>query len=140
MTTKSADAGSYSYPDKSEITIPFNTAIGINNYVVTYVINQTITPFPLHPKNNLIITINDSKVYDGGPLVSGYTIATVTGLLPGDSLTAGEVTTKSADAGSYSYPDRSEITIPFNTAVGINNYVVTYVINQTIAPFPLHPN
>ncbi|MBO7391712.1 MAG: formylglycine-generating enzyme family protein, partial [Verrucomicrobia bacterium] len=65
--------------------------------------------------NNLIITINDSKVYDGGPLVSGYTIATVTGLLPDDSLTAGEVTTKSADAGSYSYPDRSEITIPFNT-------------------------
>ena len=130
-TTTKADIGTYTYPATSTITTPFDTAKGIANYTVTYVINQDITPA------GLVITINDTKVYDGTPLVSSYTKATVTGLMSGDSLTAGAATSTSAAVGSYSYPTTSTITTPFNTAKGISNYTVTYIINQTITPAPL---
>jgi len=83
-------------------------------------------------KEILTITINHSKVYDGTPLTTTYTRATCTGLMAGDYLTAGAVTTSSANAGSYSYPDGSMISTPFATSMGIDNYSVVYIINQTI--------
>ena len=130
-TSAGSEVGSYSYPGTSTITTPFETAMGIANYDVTYVINQTIT------RPSLTITINDSKVYGGNPLVSDYSIATVTGLMPGDSLTFGRVQTSSGNAGSYNYPLNSVIIDPFETAMGITSYDVTYVINQMITPAPL---
>ena len=130
-TTGSEKVGSYTYPASSSITAPFNTALGINNYTVTYVINQKITAAPL------VITINDQKIYDASVLVSPYTIATTTGLIAGDYLTAGAATTAKADIGTYSYPKTSTITIPFATAKGIENYSVTYVIDQKITALEL---
>jgi formylglycine-generating enzyme required for sulfatase activity len=83
-------------------------------------------------KGTLTITINDTKAYDGIHLVSGYSIASASGLLDGDKLTAGAATSAGSEVGSYSYPGTSTITTPFETAMGIANYDVTYVINQTI--------
>ena len=83
-------------------------------------------------KEILTITINHSKTYDGTPLTTTYTRATTKGLMAGDYLTAGAVTTSSANAGSYSYPDGSVISTPFATEMGIDNYSVVYIINQTI--------
>ncbi|MBR6461151.1 MAG: SUMF1/EgtB/PvdO family nonheme iron enzyme, partial [Verrucomicrobia bacterium] len=127
VTTKSADADSYSYiAGTSEITTPFATAYGIANYTVTYVITQNIFPA------GLVITIKDTKLYDGTPLVSSYTKATATGLMPGDKLTAGAATSAKAEVGSYLYPGTSTITTPFATAYGIGNYTVIYTITQNI--------
>ena len=125
-TTASSDIGTYLYPVDSKITTPFDTAKGIENYTVTYVITQKIISAPL------TITINDTKTYDGNPLVSSYTIATATGLKQGDKLAAGAATTAGSDIGTYLYPVSSKITTPFDTAKGIKNYMVTYVITQKI--------
>ena len=128
VTSAGSKVGSYSYPDTSTITTPFRTTKGIENYDVTYVINQTITVIRIP----LTITINDTKAYDGNPLISSYTKAVVTGLMPGDSLISGAVQTYGPSAGSYKYPVSSGILLPFETTMGIENYNVTYVINQTI--------
>ena len=83
-------------------------------------------------KDTLVITLDDTKTYDGTPLVSDYSIATATGLMPGDKLTAGVVTSAGSKVGSYSYPNTSMITKPFETEMGITNYNVSYVIKQSI--------
>ncbi len=127
-TTADSDIGNYSYPVNSVISIPFATANGISNYSVSYTVNQSITPAPL------TITINDSKEYDGKVLVSGYTKATARGLIAGDRLVSGAFTSASADVGTYSYPTSSAISTSFDTAKGIYNYTVTYIVNQTINP------
>ena len=128
VQTYGASEGSYKYPVSSGILLPFETTMGIENYDVTYVINQTITIIRVP----LTITINDSKLYDGTPLVSSYSDAVASGLLDGDKLIAGAVTSASSEIGSYSYPDTSTITTPFRTAKGIANYDVTYNIKQSI--------
>ncbi|MBR5605893.1 MAG: hypothetical protein IKW70_05615, partial [Verrucomicrobia bacterium] len=131
FTTDDSVVGIYTYPTSSKITTPFATAYGISNYTVTYVAKQTITAAPL------TIEVTEAKVYDGTPLVSPYTIAKVTGLSSGDSLTAGAFTSASANIGTYVYPTSSSITTPFATAYGITNYVVTYVATQKITAAPL---
>jgi formylglycine-generating enzyme required for sulfatase activity len=128
VQTYGASEGSYKYPVSSGFIVPFETTMGIENYDVTYVINQTITIIRVP----LTITINDSKLYDGTPLVSSYSDAVASGLLDGDKLIAGAVTSASSEIGSYSYPDTSTITTPFRTAKGISNYDVTYNIKQSI--------
>ncbi|MBR5605991.1 MAG: SUMF1/EgtB/PvdO family nonheme iron enzyme, partial [Verrucomicrobia bacterium] len=129
MTTGS-EVGSYSYPDTCMITRPFETAMGITNYNVTYVINQTITPVLLP----LTITINVSMQYNGTSVDCPYAFASASGLLPGDKLTNGFVSSTGSEIGSYSYPDTCTIMIPFETALGIKNYNVTYNINMKIVP------
>ena len=126
VQTYRPSAGSYKYPSNSLIITPFETTMGIANYDVAYVINQTITRIPL------TITINENKVYDGTPLVSSYSVAVASGLLDGDKLTAGAVTSAGSEVGSYSYPGTSTITTPFRTTKGIENYDVTYNIKQSI--------
>ncbi|MBP5760319.1 MAG: SUMF1/EgtB/PvdO family nonheme iron enzyme, partial [Verrucomicrobia bacterium] len=126
VQTSGVSVGSYKYPVSSGIITPFETTMGIENYDVVYVINQTITRIPL------TITINDTKTYDGTPLVSSYSIALASGLLGDDKLTAGAVTSAGSEVCSYSYPGTSTITTPFRTAKGIENYNVTYNIKQSI--------
>ena len=86
----------------------------------------TITPKPL------TITVNDTKVYDGAVLVSGLAKATATGLVSGDALTAGEVTTNGKNVGTYTYNSTATISTPFATTNGISNYDVTYITSQII--------
>ena len=86
----------------------------------------TITPKPL------TITVNDTKVYDGTVLVSGLAKATATGLVSGDELTAGEVTTNEKNVGTYTYNSTATISVPFATTKGIGNYDVTYITSQII--------
>lgn len=86
----------------------------------------TITPKPL------TITVNDTKVYDGSVLVSGLAKATATGLISGDNLTAGEVTTSGKNVGTYTYSSTATISVPFATTLGIDNYNVTYTTSQII--------
>lgn len=86
----------------------------------------TITPKPL------TITVNDTKVYDGTVLVSGLAKATATGLVDGDALTAGEVTTNGKNVGTYTYNSTATISTPFATTNGISNYDVTYITSQII--------
>ena len=120
------------------VAMTTGTATAVGNYLVTTVDGELkITP------RDLTITIgNDTKVYDGTPLVTNYDNATVTveGLQGDATLTAGEVTTSSPNAGTYTYTgttaptaaDGMTITTPFQTSDDISNYNVTYNFTQTI--------
>ena len=120
------------------VAVTTGTATAVGNYMVTTEDGELeVTP------HDLTITIgNDTKVYDGTPLVTNYDNATVTveGLQGGATLTAGEVTTSSPNAGTYTYTgttaptaaDGMTITTPFQTSDDISNYNVTYNFTQTI--------
>ena len=105
------------------------TGLVADNYDITYVSGTLI----VSPKS-LSITLADTKVYDGTALTSSYTEAMVVGLIPGDNLTMGTFTTSSPEVGTYNYPATSVITTQFDTVYGIDNYLVTYVVNQQITP------
>ena len=94
VTSSAKDVATYTgngTTGTSTITTAFTTNDGISNYNVSYDFKQVIT------KRDLLITINDSKEYDGTPLVTDYTEATATGLQNGATLDAGVVTTPSKD-------------------------------------------
>ena len=110
----------------AEVTTAFTTSDGITNYNVIYDLKQVITP------RDLLIEINDTKVYDGTPLVTDYTEATATGLQNGATLNAGVVTTPSKDVNIYTDNTGANITTAFGTTDGITNYNVTYSFTQEI--------
>ena len=130
VTSSSASQGSYSYAN-STCTPSFTTANGISNYTVSYTLAQTINKAPL------LIEINDTKVYDGTPLVTDYTEATATGLQNGATLNAGVVTTPSKDVAVYTDNTGANITTDFATSDGISNYNVTYAFTQEITKRPV---
>ena len=124
-TTWSTTAPSITNVSESPLTV--NVKAENNNYTTatcSYVL--TITKKPL------TINVTDTKTYDGSVLVSGLSKATATGLVTGDALTAGEVTTSSKNVGSYTYSSTASITQAFATTKGIGNYEVTYTTSQTI--------
>ena len=100
------------------------------NYEVLYVADTlTITQAPL------TITIVDAKIYDGNAIVTSYNTpnaVSATGLVAGDYLTAGRVTSNGTAVSTYVYPSQSTITEAFNTYNGIANYAVDYNISQQI--------
>ena len=110
----------------STITTVFATSDGISNYNVTYNFTQVITA------RDLLIEINDTKVYDGTPLETDYTEATATGLQNGATLNAGVVTTPSKDVAVYTDNTGANITTAFETTDDITNYNVTYSFRQEI--------
>ena len=110
----------------AEVTTDFTTSDGISNYNVTYDLKQVIT------QRDLLIEINDTKVYDGTPLVTDYTEATATGLQNGATLNAGVVTTPSKDVNIYTDNTGANITTAFGTTDDIANYNVTYSFTQEI--------
>ena len=136
VTSSSKDVGVYEYTgttaptasDDMTITTAFATIDGISNYNVSYDFTQEITPA------DLVITINDAKVYDGTPLVTDYTEATATGLQNNATLTAGVVTTPSKDVNTYTDNTGANITTAFATSDGISNYNVSYDFTQEITP------
>ena len=92
------------------------------------------------------ISIEVSKEYDGEPLVINYTHPNliVNGLVPGDMLTAGEVSTLDPYKGEYILrtPNRmrgpaATITIPFATAKDIKNYELSLFLKLGITPHVL---
>ncbi|MCQ2217681.1 MAG: putative Ig domain-containing protein, partial [Paludibacteraceae bacterium] len=91
----------------------------------------TITPAVL------TIAVSDTKVYDGTSLVSPLAKATATGLVEGDELTAGVVTTNGKDVATYTYDATSAITTAYETKNGIGNYTVTYDLTQEITKRPI---
>ena len=102
-------------------------------FTVASVDTLTITPAPI------VITLNDSKVYDGSELVStlsgDYMGFTIEGDYYGDL--SGEFTSMSADAGTYYYgtaghADSIAITTAITATDGIENYDVTFIGTQTI--------
>jgi uncharacterized protein (TIGR02145 family) len=98
-----------------------------------------ITPAPLS------ISIDIEKEYDGLPFVIDYTNPSliVTGLVSGDMLTAGEITTSNYTIGTYVFRSVStrgpvvSITIPFATAKDIKNYEVSLFLKLGIKPHVL---
>ncbi|MBR3648074.1 MAG: hypothetical protein IKN59_06780, partial [Paludibacteraceae bacterium] len=86
----------------------------------------TVTP------KSVTIKIEDSKHYDGNVLVTDYSKAIVTGLVDGDALIAGAVTTSGKDVATYTYDASSSISTLFETSKGISNYSVTYDLTQVI--------
>ena len=82
------------------------------------------------------------KEYDGLPFVVDYThpLLTVIGLVPGDSLTAGQITTSSHTVGIYTFRSvrtrgpAVTITIPFATAKDIKNYELSIFLSLGITP------
>ena len=104
------------------------------DYCVTTV-NGTLTVTPAA----LLIKLDTAKVYDGTPFVSDYMATTdgytITGLVSGDYITAGVVTSSAADVNTYidSVASASaDVTTPFATHNGIGNYNVTYDLRQVI--------
>ena len=124
-TTWSTTVPSITNVSESPLTV--NVKAENSNYATaTCNFTLTITPKPL------TITVNDTKVYDGAVLVSGLAKATATGLVDGDALTAGEVTTNEKNVGTYTYNSTATISVPFATTKGIGNYNVTYTTSQII--------
>lgn len=124
-TTWSTTVPSITNVSESPLTV--NVKAENSNYATdTCQFTLTITPKPL------TITVNDTKVYDGTVLVSGLAKATATGLVSGDALTAGEVTTNDKNVGTYTYSSTATISVPFATTLGIGNYDVTYTTSQII--------
>ena len=137
VTSRAKDVDTYEYTGATAptsgadmtITTAFTTSDDISNYNVSYDFKQVIT------KANLLIEINDTKEYDGtAPLTTLYNGSAVTtnGLVTGDALSAGTVTTNDIIVATYTYPATSTITVPFNTTSGISNYEVSYNITQVI--------
>ena len=133
------------------------TVSGTPKAAGTYVITATANSLPAYncgtetktvtinvAKRDLTIEINDTKVYDGQPLVTNYNagspIVTAAALQNGATLTAGAVTTASGNVDTYSYTgtalptttDGMTITTPFATSDDITNYNVSYNITQEI--------
>lgn len=90
----------------------------------------TINPAPL------TIKLDSTKIYDGTAFVSDYASTpagyTITGLVSGDAVTAGVVTSSDIHKGDYVYDATASITTPFATTKGIGNYNVTYDLKQHI--------
>ena len=91
-------------------------------------------------KKVLKITLDTTKLYDGTVFVSDYTASTdgytIEGLVTGDYITAGAVTS-SADTvyiytGNGTTDTAAKITTAFATNNGISNYDVVYVFSQKI--------
>ncbi|MBO4504747.1 MAG: hypothetical protein J5730_08065, partial [Bacteroidales bacterium] len=108
------------------------------NYAITYnfgklTINQAA----------LTIKLDTSKLYDGSVFVSDYTATTegytITGLVNGDYITSGVVTSSSADVGTYidsASTNSADVTTDFATYKNIANYKVTYDLKQEISGYP----
>ncbi|MCR5549893.1 MAG: InlB B-repeat-containing protein, partial [Bacteroidales bacterium] len=118
--------------DGVDITPGTTTTVG--NYCVD-VVNGTleITPAPL------TIKLDTQKVYDATVFVSDYTATTdgytITGLVSGDAITAGVVTSSASDVNTYIdsvTTAEAQVTTPFATTKGISNYDVTYDLKQEI--------
>ena len=118
----------------AEVTTAFATSDGITNYNVIYDLKQVIT------QRDLTIKLDTSKVYDGLQFVSDYTATTdgytVTGLQNSATVTAGVVTSPSANVGTYTDNTGANITTAFETNDDITNYNVSYDFTQVITPRP----
>ena len=134
VTSSGSDAGTYvdsASTNYASITVEFATSDGIDNYNVTYDFKQVII------KADLTITINATKEYDQTALTVPYdsAIVSVEGLMTGDALTAGVVTTNAVDAATYTHTGGTvNITTDFATTLGIDNYEVTYNVVLIITP------
>lgn len=103
-----------------------------------------VTPIPL------LVTVNDTKEYDGTVLTTAYnsTHLTATGFATGtgvnDHFVAGEITTNEDTVHVYTYSEtvdglHSSVTTPFviknaSGAVINDNYIILYDVTQTITP------
>ena len=127
--TWSTTVPSITYVSESPLTVLVKAEN--NNYTTaTCSYKLTINPAPL------TIKLDTTKVYDGTVFVSPYAAIgagyTVTGLVSGDAVTAGTVTSSDIHKGDYVYNATATITTPFATTKGIDNYNVTYDLKQHI--------
>ena len=98
VTSSAADVNTYidSVASASaDVTTPFATHNGISNYNVTYDLRQVIN------KKELIITGEFTKVYDGEEFKVYYNQLTYNGLVNGDVITSGVITTDGYRVGDY---------------------------------------
>ena len=141
ITTESADVNTYLCTAGSfmagegvanqsgfAITHSGGTQSSIANYTPSFNVSLSITPA------DLTITVNDTKMYNQSALVTNYNSAavTTTGLATNDTLSAGVVTTPSANVGTYTDNTGANITTAFATTKGISNYNVSYNFTQKI--------
>ena len=115
----------------SESPLTVNVKAENSNYTTaTCSYTLTINPAPL------TIKLDSTKIYDGTAFVSDYASTpagyTITGLVSGDAVTAGAVTSSDMHKGDYVYNATASITTPFATTKGIGNYNVTYDLKQHI--------
>lgn len=115
----------------SESPLTVNVKAENSNYTTaTCSYTLTINPAPL------TIKLDSTKIYDGTAFVSDYASTpagyTITGLVSGDAVTAGAVTSSDMHKGDYVYDATASITTPFATTKGIGNYNVTYDLTQHI--------
>ena len=115
----------------SESPLTVNVKAENSNYTTaTCSYTLTINPAPL------TIKLDSTKIYDGTAFVSDYASTpagyTITGLVSGDAVTAGAVTSSDIHKGDYVYDATASITTPFATTKGIGNYNVTYDLTQHI--------
>ncbi len=115
----------------SESPLTVNVKAENSNYTTaTCSYTLTINPAPL------TIKLDSTKIYDGTAFVSDYASTpagyTITGLVSGDAVTAGAVTSSDMHKGDYVYNATASITTPFATTKGIGNYNVTYDLTQHI--------
>lgn len=128
ITTTGSDVKDYTVEGQDWTIDGLSTVNGSSNYeVVISSVSLEITKAPL------TITVNGNGDYNGRPI--GGTIITemATGLVPGDSITGGSITTTGSDVGTYTVMDTDWTIIGLATAFGISNYEITYNVNLVIS-------
>ncbi len=122
------------------------TATDVGTYYVYYgyyadsVLHLFLCEWKIEPAK-LNITIDYTDAYDGEnlevSLAGGVEGVTVTGLIPGDSIVSGTVTTNGSDVGVYSDAEQWVLS-GIETEMGIANYTVVFEsVSLTITPRPV---
>jgi uncharacterized repeat protein (TIGR02543 family) len=120
-----------------------NVNVGSFTYYVTGLTGDSASKYdlPLNVVSNeytitkkpLSVSISESKTYDGSALVHKIVQSDLSGLVSGDSLLKGEISTVSGAAGTYDSPDEYTMTEALAVQNGIGNYDVSYTVNMVIA-------
>lgn len=120
-----------------------NVNVGTFTYYVTGLTGESASKYDMPEqvvssdytitKKSLAVNISASKTYDGSAFVYTIKQSDLSGLVSGDSLTKGKITTNSAAVGTYDSQDEYQISEALAVQNGIANYDVGYTVSLVIS-------
>ncbi len=120
-----------------------NVNVGTFTYYVTSLTGESASKYDMPEqvvsseytvtKKPLAVNISASKTYDGSVFVYTIKQSDLSGLVSGDSLTKGKITTNSAAMGTYDSQDEYQISEALAVQNGIANYDVGYTVSLVIS-------
>ena len=132
---KGTNVGTY----KMNLTADAFEAVS-NNYNVTLTVVDGVLTIS---KADTTVTVTDAKLTDGNVWIKSFEGLIIHGLVDGDSITSGTLSTTDSAIGKYNYTGTDATysqtlgddfiwTVDLNTINGIGNYSITYNLHVTI--------